>query len=50
MLQFMTYKVKLEEEPCIRVNIREFNEVPSTKCLLYIYLANSPCYTKPSLP
>jgi len=29
--QLKTYKVKLKEESCIRVNIRELNEVPSTK-------------------
>ena len=42
--------MKLEEEPCIRVNTREFNGVPSTKCLPYIHLANGLYYTKTSLP
>jgi len=41
--------MKLEEEPCIRINTRELDKVPSTKCLPYIYLANSLCYTKSSL-
>ena len=29
----------------IRVNIRELNKVPVTKCLFYIHLVNGLCYT-----
>ena len=36
---------KTKKEPCIRVNIRELDRVPVTKCLPYIYLANGFCYT-----
>jgi len=31
------------------VNTRELHGVPNTKYLLYIHLANSPCYIKSSL-
>jgi len=41
--------IELKEEPYIRVDTRELNGVPNTKCLPYIHLANSLCYTKPSL-
>jgi len=41
--------VKLEKESCIKVNTRELDGAPSTKCLPYIHWANGPCYTKPSL-
>ena len=50
MLQLKTYKIKLEEKFCIRVNTKKLDEVPVTKCLPYIHLAYSPYYTKPSLP
>jgi len=49
MLQFKTYKVKLGKEPYIRINIRELDRVPSTKCLPYLHWADSLYYTKPSL-
>ena len=49
MLQFKTYKVKSKEKSYIRVNIRELDRVPDTRCLPYIHLANSIYYTKPSL-
>ena len=49
MLQLKTYRVKSVKKPCIQINIRELNEVPSTKYLPYIHLANGPYYTKPSL-
>jgi len=42
--------VKSEEEPCIRINIRELDGVSVTNCLPYIYLANSPCYTNLAYP
>jgi len=32
-----------------KINIRELDRVLSTKYLPYIYWANGPCYTKPSL-
>jgi len=32
-----TYKVKLEKESYIKINMRELNEVPNIKCLSYIY-------------
>ena len=32
-----------------RIYTRELDGVPVTKCLPYIYLANSLCYTKPNL-
>ena len=46
MLWLKTYRVKLKEESCIKINIGELDGVSSTK---YIYLANSLCYTKSSL-
>ena len=48
MLWLKNYKVKSKEEPCIRINIRELDGVPSTKYLSYIHLANSLYYTKSS--
>jgi len=49
ILQFKTYRVKSRKKSCIRVNIRELDEVSSIKCLSYIHWANGLCYTKPSL-
>ncbi len=49
LLQFKTYKVKSEKEPCIGVNTRELDGISSTKCLSYTHLANSLYYTKSSL-
>ena len=43
MLQLKTYRVKLKEESCIKVNTRKLNRVSGTKCLPYIHLANSLC-------
>ena len=40
---------KSKEKPYIEFIQRELDEVPVTKCLSYIYLANDLCYTKPSL-
>ena len=42
-------RVRLKQKHYIRVDIRELNGVLSTKCLPYIYQANSLYYTKPSL-
>jgi len=41
--------VKSTKESYIRVNTRELDRVPSTKCLSYIHLADDTYYTKPSL-
>jgi len=45
LLQPKSQSVKMKKESCIRVNTRELNRVLATKCLPYIYLANSLCYT-----
>jgi len=45
LLQHKSQSIRIKEEPCIRVNTRELNGVPATKCLSYIHLANSLCYT-----
>jgi len=45
LLQLQSQSIKTKEEPYIRVNTRELNGVPATKCLPYIHLANGPCYT-----
>jgi len=45
----LSSSVRAKEESCIRVHTRELNRVSSIKCLSYIYLANSLCYTKPGL-
>ena len=42
-------KCKSERITLYRVYTREFDGVPSTKYLPYIHLADSSCYTKPSL-
>ena len=44
-----TYRVKLKEEPYIKVDTRELDEVPSTICLSYIHWADGLYYTKPNL-
>ena len=49
MLQFKTQSVNSRKKSCIRVNTRELDGVLNTKCLSYIHLANSLCYTKSSL-
>jgi len=37
MLWLKSQSVKTKEEPYIKVNIREFDRVLSTKCLPYIH-------------
>jgi len=49
VLQLKSQSVKTKDKPYIKVNIRELNRVSSTKCLSYIYWANSPYYNKSSL-
>jgi len=34
MLWLKTYKVKSKAKPCIRINIKELDEVPSVKLLM----------------
>ena len=45
LLQPKSQSVRMKKESFFRVNIREINRVLATKCLSYIYLANSLCYT-----
>ena len=49
MLQLKTYKVKLEKKPCINPDTTKLDSASRTKCLSYIYLANSLYYIKSSL-
>jgi len=45
LLQPKSQSIRIKEKPYIRVNTRELNGVPATKCLPYIHLANGLCYT-----
>ena len=44
MLQLKDFRVSQRKEPCIRVNTRELNEVPSTKLSILYTLLDGPCY------
>ena len=48
LLQLKT-KSKVKKGILYWVNTRKLDGVPSTKCLSYIYIANSSYYTKSSL-
>jgi len=50
ILQLKFQSIKTKKEPYIKVDTRELNGVPSTKCLSYIHWTNSSCYTKTNLP